>query len=116
MQLVNVMAVKSKKSKGFDDNLNSKILTKNIEKNLYKSNEIFKDTANLIAPIKTGALRNSTKQKTTGFKITVSWNRAYAKVRYYFNKLNPQTTEWILKAWKKKKKVLLNIMKDIYKK
>lgn len=104
------MSIKEKKSTNFNRNLNSKEMKMQIEKNLFKSSEILKQTSNDIAPIDTGQLRSNVSTKNSGTTSKVKWEQPYAGKVYVKNNKNPQTTKWIEKGYDKKKKVLDNIM------
>lgn len=106
------MSLKSKKSTDFDRNLNSNAMTQQIRHNQYKGSEILKDTANSIAPIDTGKLRNNVSSKNIGDDIVVTWEQPYAGKVYKVNKKNPHTTQWIVKGFNKKRQVLLKIMSE----
>lgn len=106
------MSIKEKKSKNFNRNLNSKEMKKQIEDNVYEASEILKHTANDIAPIDNGDLRDNVSKPIqvgkTSFKVI--WKQPYAGKVYRKNNKNPQTTKWIEKGYNKKKKVLDNTM------
>jgi hypothetical protein len=103
------------KSKNFDRNLDSKAMNKQIDKNNYKASEILRDTANYIAPIDSGDLRQNVTKKIVFQKYQLIYNMPYSGLRYEKNNKNPQTTHWVEKGYKKKKKVLSEIMdKGVY--
>ncbi len=106
------MSVKKTKSKDFDRNLDSAVMNKQIQKNLYASSEILKDTSNSIAPVQSGQLRSNTKTINSGMKSEVTWEQPYAAIRYQKNNKNPQTTHWVQKGYKKKRQVLNNRMTE----
>lgn len=99
----------TKKSKDFDRNLNSKTMSKQIEKNLFKASSILMQTSNAIAPIDTGMLRNNTKRTDSGLTSTVIWQQPYAGKVYNVNYKNPQTKFWIRKGYQQKRVVLQKI-------
>lgn len=106
------MSLKSKKSTDFDRNLNSSVMVQQIRHNQYKGSEILKDTANSIAPIDTGQLRNNVITTKSSESVVVTWEQPYAGKVYKVNKKNPQTTKWIIKGFNRKRQVLLKIMTE----
>lgn len=108
------MTVKGTKSANFDRNLNSQAMKQQIGRNTWAASEILKDTANSKAPIDKGDLRqDTTTKKQTGsgfFSHFVTWNVAYAAIRYVKNYKNPSTKRWIAKGFKIKRKVLMERM------
>lgn len=105
-----------KKSKNFDRNLNSSAMLKRISKNTWKGNEVLKQSANSIAPVLSGELRQDVsiiKRFSQGLlTVQVVWNKVYAKVRYFSNKTNPQTTLWIRKGHRRVASRLSKIQRD----
>lgn len=104
------------KSANFDRNLEYKPMVKRIGQNTWSASEILKDTANSIAPIDQGDLRqDTTTEKQTGsgfFSHLVTWNVPYAAIRYVNNLKNPSSTRWIAKGFKRKRKVLIKKMRE----
>lgn len=109
------MGVKITKSRNFDRNLNGRAMNKQIGLNTIAGSKRLKQTSNTIAPIDTGALRRDVtivnSITATNPSSKVSWNKDYARKVYFVNNKNPQTTQWISKAYSKDKAVLLTTMK-----
>lgn len=102
------------KSANFDRNLDYRPMVKRIGQNTWAASEILKDTANSIAPIDHGDLRqDTTTERRTGsgfFSHFVTWNVPYAAIRYVKNFKNPSSKRWIAKGFKRKRKVLIKRM------
>ena len=101
------MAIKSKKSKNFDTNLDGQRMVEQIFKNTREVGLVAGTNANAIAPQDSGDLRDEKKFKFVetggGAKATNIWDSDYAKTRYESNKKNPQTTRWAEKDYSKNK-------------
>lgn len=96
------MTTTSKKSKNFDRNLNSSAMIKQLDKNLEITVNLAGGNANQIVPLDKGNLRRSKKVVKLGVGVwAVTWNLAYAVVRFYKNNLHPQTTRWTERDYEK---------------
>lgn len=99
-----------KKSPGFEKIFNINLIEKNINNNLKKGGEIVTQTANQIAPIDKGNLRQNLDFEKSKNKFSAMWGQSYAVLRYKSNKKNPGSTFWIQKGYRKKKNIFIKIM------
>ena len=69
---------------------------------LGKLGDDVKKRAIILAPIDTGALRQSAKTEVNASSdtVTISFNKPYAKRRHYENNLNPSTKLYLTNALK----------------
>lgn len=79
-----------------------KLVNKAMSIGLEKLGTDIKKRAIILAPIDTGALRQSAKVEvnTVGDTVTTSFNTRYAKRRHYENNLHPSTKFYLTNALK----------------